>query len=190
MFYGFRTCEDSWRTYGDVVLIGPDDAIQSGNDDRDIFRPNGPESHAYLYALRVDLEALNRQTGTWPFRDVEAIALVRVDSRETTGRTLSLTCDSLSWALGQASRVPRRLDRKAPSKLRCETSISPGDTLLVPVPRGFSGGPMDIAPCLRGLKVEHGFVPELGVYLHELDRAFVQGPGGFSLRRFLKHRAR
>jgi hypothetical protein len=130
--------------------------------------------------LRADSDAMfdslgerSEESGFEPFRDAAGVAMVRLGAYSRIDEThFSYECDSLGWIFPAAARIPRTLYFRR--SLQCSPNTGRGDTLIVPIPRGFSATRLELAACPQGWHVRQGTVTGLGVSPNELRRAIEQ----------------
>ena len=180
-----RVCDDGWRIWGDLCIVD-DGQLYAASDDWSNVRLEGHRADQPLTLKAVEA-AVAKPSATHPshaFDDCAAIALGRLVSAASIDSARAVfVCDSLAWALGSGPGVPRRIE--FPIAPDCHPQIYPGDTLLVPVPRGVAGGTVALHACPAALKVTRGFVPGLGVPVTALATAFRRDSLGLHPRAIL-----
>jgi hypothetical protein len=186
--WAFRDCNDGWRLWGQFCVV------TSGGR---IIGPAGSERGAYALAGRGDVEptlyadldsALTQRPGLRPshalFEGAASVALlklVRTTRRGADGFTYE--CDSLGWALGEGTSVPRYID--FPRVADCLPAIFPGDSLVVPLPTAFTGARLTIDGCPRAFLIRKNYAVGFGVPLPFLDYALRRDAGLLRVRPFI-----
>jgi hypothetical protein len=113
--------------------------------------------------------------------NVALLRLVRTTRRGLQG--LTYECDSVAWAMGEGSATPRYID--FPRVPDCFPDIFPGDSLLVPLPAGFTGNRLSIDGCPRSFAVHKGLAIGFGVPVNFLGYALRRDTQGLRVRPFI-----
>lgn len=175
-----RDCDDGWRYWGQLVLVSREGGIVpeagSGRFKEIRARTCAELKYAATHTRFPHSTAL--------FEGADAVALARSlgpDKRPERGdATMTLTCDSLGWAIGRGRVVPRKLT--IPLVEDCYAEIFTGDSLLIPVPGGFSGDTLVLGTCWSALRVKAGYVPWLGVATSDLGSVLERRRDGLHVR--------
>jgi hypothetical protein len=112
---------------------------------------------------------------------VAMLRLVQTIRRGSDGFTYE--CDSIGWALGAGTRVPRFID--FPRVPDCHPEIFPGDSLIVPLALNYSGDRLSIDGCPRAFLVKRGFAVGFGVPVSFLNYALRSESGQLRVRPFI-----
>ena len=177
LMWGYRECDDGWKVWGALRIVTPDGLV--------LRRAGDPESvPVRLDSLRVALTASPLHPSR-AFEGRAAVALARLvlTTRGESPGTATYLVDSLAWAMGSGPSVPRSVDW--PHGSDCYPFIFPSDSLLIPVPQGFTGDGLSLTFCPRVLGIQHGYLPGLGVALGHLEHALQRGNRGLHVRPFL-----
>jgi len=186
--WAVRDCNDGWRLWGEFCVL-------TANED--IVAPMGASPRGYALLGRgldrpttyADLDsALTRRPGLRASHalfdqanDVALLRLVRTTRRDLEG--LTFECDSVGWTIGQGGAVPRYID--FPRVPDCYPEIFPGDSLLVPLPAGFTGDRLTIDGCPRAFGVRKGMAIDFGVPVSFLGYALRRDSQGLHVRPFI-----
>ncbi len=183
--WAFHDCTDGWRLWGNCALITTTGhvlpragtGIQMGGEMK-----SAPMTYA---AVDSGITAALATNSNAQFRGAGAVALVRVTGMSFTGPGDWFTCavDSQGWVMGEGAAVPRVLTPRL--SRTCLTELAVGDSLLVPLPAGWSGDRLAISGCIDRLRVKSGFAPGLGVPLGLLSRALEPTASGLAVRPFV-----
>lgn len=172
-----RVEQDAWRLWGLWTRLTPEGQVVLPLD----FQP----THEFRVATitKADLVAslVERQPIGEVFRTASALGIARVGkiTGDMYDAGVRIPCDSLGWAMGSASHLPDTLTCRG---LECLANFGRGDTILVPVPAGFTGGTYALPACPRGLRIKRGFVTSLAVPVEDLDRTLERRDEGFVIK--------
>lgn len=186
--WGIRSCDDSWRIRGQLGVIRADGSIVSRHG---MPLKTGDSTFASVTVnqlIAFDAQ-LYRMQPVMAFDGATAIALVRrTDRNSWTTDGVVFTVDSLSWVINRSQRVPRTL--VFPLTPGCFPDIYPGDSLLVPVPLGFSGDTLHVSQCPSALRVHCGFAPGLGVRVIDIQAPFARVGSSYHVLRVMAKKVR
>lgn len=182
----FRSEPDGWRLHGHVIQFSANgELIGYGGRPLSVVCPS-LSGTIQREDYQTVIEQLQEQRDVIPFNGRLAIALAKVT--KSSGWTLSgltLEVDSLGWVLGQGLTVPRRVHIRR--LVNCYPQVFPRDSMLIVVREGFRGEQLEAETCLDAWRIKKGFVPALGNFLPEIDRAFEYDvSAGFTLRSFTR----
>jgi len=177
--YANRHCDDGSQLWGKALAIDGN-SLDLSILHRELLggRTTAPwkRFHATLLKKRV-------RTSSASFEGKTAIALLGITKLTVLapGR-ISLDCDSLGWVLGRLPAVPKEIVfRRIPS---CFFPAAPaGDTIVIALDASRPRSTLELSECPRGLLVENGRVPSLGVSLSDLSEAVEITSKGLRLRR-------
>lgn len=185
--WGRPSCDDNWRLWGNFCWVASDGAVSTPYGEPIWLRGFSPGAPVRLSDVRVTLASRPAlRPSVSAFEGAEAVALLRVSSvqyRDSTG-VVSYACDSLGWALGRGTATPRLIESFRGPAYYAE--IFAGDTVVVPVPRGFAGGTLRLEVCPSAFDVQNGYATGLGVPIGSLDRALDRSVDGLRPRDFVR----
>jgi hypothetical protein len=183
--WAFRDCHDGWRLWGRLCVVSGTGSVVGELGQEEFYRlqgQSGPLRHGALDSALTQRE--ENQHSSSNFVGASNVALLRLTrTARNGGGGFTYECDSVAWALGTGDRVPRSID--FPRLPGCYPEIFPGDSLLVPLPAGFSGDRLTLNSCPRSLKVKNRFAVVLGVPLEFLNHALRAEPSGLNVRAYI-----
>src|SRR5262245_9007972 len=188
--WAIRDCDDGWRLWGGLCVVnGRGQVIAPIGSQSAVRLRDRPTTEPLPYAA-IDSALSSTQTPTPSmslFNGAAAVALmrlVRTSARGDDGYTYE--CDSLGWAIGTGARTPRYID--FPRIPGCQPGIFAGDSLLVPIPSGFSADHLAFDSCPWSLRLRNQHAPALAVAVGFLQFALGSMPGGsIFVRSFTSH---
>jgi hypothetical protein len=182
--WGARVCTDSWRLWGNAVVVTASDQIIGDYNSEGLFLHGQRRDRPMQYPeLMTSLTMLRPRHSSQAFTGTQAVAIVRVRELQRISRGhYAYLCDSLGWVMGAAQFAPHRIEVNA--RFFADRYARVGDSLLVPVPQV----PTDQIILLgdsSALVIRDGFAPGLGVPLSFLPYALKAGNAGFEVRPFI-----
>lgn len=181
--WGNRVSEDNWRVWGDACLINAAGELVGPDGEQGAYTTTDLPAGARLTIAHLDSVTTSRQAvhALTAYEGKAALALGRRVAVSRAGPTITLECEGLGWVMGSAATYPRLVD--FPALPGCIPKILRGDSLLIPVPPGYSGGRILLGECPSALRVKNGYAPGLGVALASLASALDSTGGRIHVRR-------
>jgi hypothetical protein len=165
LVWGVRSSDDGWRLWGGVAGIGVDDELFPVTTSRDALAMAGDDPTSYI-RFRETWAAMRTRAGTNVFEGSRGVALVRLDT--TPDGCNIFDCTFLGWIVEADCPPPLRVEFDPGPD--CVREITLGDSVIVPVD---CAGTSLVRACPRALRVDHGFLPGLGVPLSKAHRVLV-----------------
>lgn len=160
---------DAWQLNGYLGFIVADGSVVDENGGPIYSNPDVVTSKA----AQVHVEQMGASNAEHPsqlYNDAIGIALVRVNSVDGWNRDGAVYhVTPLAWVAGSGTEMPTEI--AFPLVPGCSPGIFRTDSMLVPMRAMDHGSRRTLKLCPTSLRVKHGFVPGLGVYLPDLDRA-------------------
>ena len=183
LVWGNRVSEDNWRVWGDACLINAAGELVGPDGEQGAYTTTDLPAGARLTIAHLDSVTTSRSAvhALTAYEGKAALALGRRVAVSRAGPTITLECEGLGWVMGSAATYPRFVD--FPAIPRCRPGILRGDSLLIPVPPGYSGGRILLGECPSALRVKNGYAPGLGVALGSLASALDSTGGRIHVRR-------
>jgi len=179
--WGGRECTDSWRLWGNAVVVAASGDIGGDYNSERLFLRDQPRDRPMQYsALIASLATMRSRHSSHIYAGMQAVAVVRVREIQRISRGhFAYLCDSLGWVMGAGQSTPHRIVVNE-GNLVCEWARV-GDSLLMPVAK-VPTDPMILPGCSAALLIKDGFAPGLGVPLTLLPHALKIGTAGLEVR--------
>jgi len=173
--YAVRRCPDPSTYWGGCAPIAADGAILAPRGTNHGLLDAGPGPAQY-HTLLARLAQKRLRHPTAAIEGAAGLVLLRVRSvTPEPGHGYRADCDSLGWAAGSGSQVPRMLVFNV---LPGCHGVSAGDTVLIPIPMNYSGQSLTLDLCPSGLVADAGMIPALSCKLADISNALILRPSG------------
>jgi hypothetical protein len=178
----FRYPDDGWRLWAFFADVSSRGEVLLRGGEYGVTKPTSPLFLEGLHMMTRGRSFAHSTTNVEGRRALALGRLTKIVERPEGGYTY--VCDSLDFVVGSAPRFPRYVD--FPLTPDCWPGIFPGDSLIVPVPDGFTSTRVTLRACPNALAVKREFLPGFGVLLSQLRRALSEDNDGLHVRPFLQ----
>lgn len=180
------SCPDESQLWGRLLIVHPDGTLQPdarhASNENDQMRLVGVPLGApiTLPKFLARLREVERSAPSIAFARAAAAATMLVTSVSTSEESLSVTVTPLATISGTSLNPPQILSF-SPSRFSKPRTASVGDTLLVPLPRIWSGGTLHLDVGYFNLRVRKGYVRSLSMHLTDAPRLLTPTAHGMSV---------